>query len=311
MATNLLTEFVTHIKRHSIARSNRFRVSFTLPEKLRGKLPTTNTVEKIISLTCLITDVPGTQEITSVIEYGNYARRIAFDRTTGDFPTSFLVTGNYVEKKLFDAWHSIIINESETSVEFYDDYVADITVDSLNEQDEVVYSFTLTEAYPLTMGALKLDRTAQNGQMILDVSWAYHRIKQGQDSRDILEAPATRDRAALVPGINSAKQRLFSIPGLDSLSSAVQTSIDTVNGLRTQLKGVLAVASSIKEQVRDAKMVALDGVKVLNGVILDVKAISNIPTAVKNEVVGVVTDTRNQLGSLKSDLANFKTFPKR
>lgn len=311
MATNLLNEFVTHIKRHSIARSNRFRVSFTLPEKLRGKLPTTNTVEKIISLTCLIADVPSIQEQTTTIEYGNTPRKVAFDRTTGDFPTTFLVTGNYIEKKLFDAWHSIIFKESESSIEFYDDYVANITVDSLNEQDQVVYSFTLTEAYPLSIGTLKLDRTAQNSQMVLDVNWAYHRIKSGQDSRDILEGPATRDRTSVVPGLNSAKQRLFSVPGLDTFTGALQTSIDTVNGLRGQLKGVLDVAASVKEQVRDAKMAALDGVKVLNGVILDVKAISNIPVAVKNEVVSVVTDTRNQLGSLKRDLANFKTFPKR
>lgn len=341
---NSLSDFIAYIKRNSIARVNRFRVSFAMPPKLTSLLTSggtgqtfvksinvfddpklkpqvtytpvpaddLSTIQKVISLTCLMADIPGRQELASSIEYGNYSRKVVFGRSTNDFVTSFLVSGKYVEKKLFDAWHSIICDETQTAVEFYDDYISNIFVECMNENDDVLYNFELLEAYPTSVSSVRLDRTAQNQQMVMDVSWAYHRIIFGPDSRN-LDKILTNDQAIpnAIPGANSGKNRILEVPGLSSLSSAVQTAVDTVSEFKGQLDGVLNVVKDVREQVRDAKMQAIEGVKVLNGVVKDVKAINNVPNDVKDEVIAVVNDTKNQIGYMKNDIQNIANYPKR
>lgn len=307
---NTLSEFVQHIKKNSIARVNRFRVHFSTPEGVdTGE--TGEDAEKIISLTCLMAEVPGRQEQTSEIGYGNYRRKIVYGRSTNDFTTTFLVTGKYAEKKLFDSWHGMICDESQTAVEYYDNYIASIMVECLNEQDEVVYSFELTEAYPIAVSSIRLDRTAQNQQMVIDVAWAYHRMKNLPDLEPKLPQDSQAQVPPIVPGLGSGKNRLVPIPGIDSFSSAVQTTITNVKEFRGQLQGVLRIAKDVREQVRDAKMTVIDGVKTLNGVVKDVKAIVNIPNDVKNEVIEVINGVKNQIGYLKGDINSISNYPKK
>lgn len=309
MANNL-SEFISLIKRNSIARTNRFRINFALPASLIMP-PTAELSEKVLSLTCLITDIPSMTEQTTSISYGNYDRKIVNGRSMGDFNTTFLVTGKYQEKIVFDAWHNLINDEDNRAVEYYDNYVTTVTVDCLNENDDVVYQFELTEAYPLHIGQLKLDRTAQNQQMVLDVSWAYHKFNTIIDMNMTQTINIPNIPPIGIPGPEAGKQRLFPIPGIDQMSAAVQSAAAMGTEFRNQLQGVLAIANDVREQVRDFKMEAINGVKILNGVVKDVKAINNIPTDVKNEVIAVVTDTKNQIGYLKDDIKNISNYPKR
>ena len=183
-------------------------------------------------------------------------------------------------------------------------------MECLDLQDNTVYMFQLVEAFPISMGSIRLDRTAQNQQMVLDVNWAFHRVSYGEDNRnssDPLAGGGIPPSAVPVPG--AGKNRLLPVPGLDSFSSAVQSAVNTVKGFNEQLNGVLAVVNDVRSQVRDAKMSVLDGIKTINGTIKDFKAISNAPTDVKNEVLSVLTDSRNQLGFLNSDIKSFKQYP--
>jgi len=313
MANNL-SEFVSLIKQNSIARTNRFRITFAIPEKvtLSSDYIGNGDIAKTLSLTCLITDVPAhTKQFTSV-GYGNYDRKVVHGRDNGDFSTTFLVTGQYVEKKFFDVWNNLINDESSHSVNYYEEYITNIQVECLNEQDQVMYSFELHECFPLSVGQLRLDRTAQNAQMTLDVSWAFHKVETILDN--VTTTPAFTDKVvppAATVGPGAALKRLLPVPGLDSMSSALQSAAGIGTELRGQLQGVLNIATDVREQVRDFKMEAVNGVKILNGVVKDVKAINAIPSDLKNEMVAVVTDTRNQIGSLKNDLANIANYPKR
>lgn len=268
---------------------------------------------RTISLTCLMVDIPAYQETNTEISYGHYARKVANGRQYGDVSTTFLITGNYAEKTLFDSWHNIIVDETQHAVNFYDDYISSIVVECLDNQDKTVYQFTLKEAWPSAVGAIRLDRTSQNAQMVLDVNWTFHTVQYGKesDSGNLGKTAGTGIPPGIVPGQGSGKNRLFPIPGIDQFSDAVKTTVNTVKEFKTQLEGVLAVAKDVREQVRDAKMQVLDGVKVLNGVVKDVKAIKNIPNDVRNEVLNVVRDTKNQLGSLKNEVSNFKNYPQR
>lgn len=296
-----LHDFISLIKKNNIARTNRYRISFSLPPSVTGDA-------KSLALTCLIADIPGRTNSADQFEAGNYARKIVNGREYTNFTTTFLVTGKYAEKNLFDSWFNAIHDESQHAVRFYDDYIASVTVECLNEQDQTVYVFELLEAFPMSVSQIKLDRTAQNQQTVIDVDWAFHKIIYGNEQKP---GVPNGSKNGLIPGVASlsGKNRLLPIPGLDSMSAAVQSAVQTVQGFREQVQGVLKVANDVREQVRDFKMAALDGVKTLNGVVKDFKAIAHVPADVKNEVIAVVNDTKNQLGSLKSDVKNFSKYP--
>lgn len=333
MASTNLKDFINLIKKNNIAKSNRFKVTFNLPSALttaqpdslsagesymkilgdvKSALSTSQTTEtgNNISLTCLMIDIPSRQESVSEIAYGNYARKIANGRSYGAVSTTFLVTGKYAEKSLFDAWFNTIHQESNTSLEFYDNYTSTVIVECLDNQDNTVYTYTLSEAYPVSMGGIRLDRTSQSQQMLLDVEWAFFRITYGTDGRTTGD-PTTGSGipGSLVAGAGSGKNRLLPIPGLDSFSSAVQSAVSTVKEFKGQVEGALAVVQDVKNQVRDAQMQVLDGVKTINGVVKDFKAVANVPTDVKNEVVGSINAVKNQLGSLNTDVQNFSKYP--
>ena len=314
MANNL-SEFISHIKKNSIARVNRFRVSFTIPEKVLGfsNFIGKGDIAKTLSLTCLITDIPGQTAQVNTIGYGNYERKVVWGRTLGEFSTTFLVTGRYVEKKLFDVWTGIIHDEGNHAVQYYDEYITTIYLECLNEQDEVMYRTEITEAYPQVVGQLKLDRTTQNAQMVLDVNWAYHKCETVLDN--VTMTPQFDERPTVPPvgqpGPSAGKQRLLPVPDINQMSASVQSLAAVGTEFRSQLQNVLNIAKDVRERVRDFKMEAVNGVKILNGVVKDVKAIASIPQNIKDEVVAVVTDTKNQIGSLKNDVANISNYPKR
>jgi hypothetical protein len=328
-----LNDFISFIKKNNIAKSNRFKVTFNLPSALttaqpdslnpgesymkiigdaKSALSTAQTTEtgNSISLTCLMIDIPSRQESVSEFAYGNYSRKIANGRSYGDVSTTFLVTGKYAEKSLFDAWFNTIHQEANTSLEFYDNYISTVVVECLDNQDKTVYTYTLLEAYPTSMGAIRMDRTSQNQQILLDVNWTFHRITYGTDARTAGDPMAgTGIPPTALPTVGSGKNRLFPIPGIDSFSSAVQTAVQTVKEFKGQVEGALAVVQDVKNQVRDAQMQVLDGVKTINGVVKDFKAIANVPTDVKNEVVGSINAVKNQLGSLNVDVKAFNKYP--
>lgn len=336
MARTTMSEFLNLLKTNNIARPNRFKITFAIPDKLANPSSSSDSSSNTpgadymkmvgevtsqlkgltgtdpastIALTCMAVDIPARQVTTSEISYGNYARRVANNRTFSEVNMSFLVTGQYGEKKFFDDWFNIINDETNHAVEFYDNYVSTIVIECLDQQDNTVYMCQLVEAFPVSIGSIRLDRTTQNTSMLLDVSFAFFRVSYG-DERGLSDPQAGNGLpGSIIPGQGSGKNRLFPIPGLDDFSDAVKGAVDTVKGFNDQLQGVLNVAKDVREQVRDAKMQVLDGVKTINGTIKDFKAIAQVPNDIKNEVVGVLTDTRNQLGYLTGDLASFTKYP--
>lgn len=296
MAANL-SDFVSFIKKNSIARTNRYRITFTLPD---GVAPSRGsaTYEQTLSLTCLIADIPGVQNQTTAIDYGNYDRKVTFGRSISDFNTTFLLTGKYAEKRVFDAWYRLINDESQHAVEYYDNYVATIQVDCLNERDEIVYTFELTEAYPIAISNLRLDRTAQNQQMVLDIVWAFHRINYSNVDSTI---KSTIEQGIVVSnttiGAGSGVLRTDLVPSVGSLSSALQAVVASGNEAGSQVSGALAAASSIRAQVLDKAIPIPGAVNLMNGLIKDTNKL-NLPSGVKTEVLSVLSGTKNRIAGI-------------
>lgn len=334
MASNTLSEFISHIKSNNIARVNRFRITFTMPDALIASMtapaspknstplgspspqaPKNLSATKVISLTCLTADIPGRQLSTAPIEYGNFTRKIPYSRSTNEFSTSFLVTGKMDEKKIFDSWSNIIFDETKCSTFFYDDFISSILVESLDTDDVVVYSFELTEVYPSFISSIRLDRTAQNQQMFLDVTWAYHKVIADTDSFN--SNKDNTDSSTSVPGKDGislwqgpGKSTLISDPvAIHGISDDVSDLADSDPTFSSQLSGIFNKVAEVKDRVSRDIMSKMDGVRQLNGVIKDVNAM-NIPTKPKSDITSTVRNIKNTIGNLNKDTTTIAKYPK-
>lgn len=199
-----LTEFISFVKRNGVARQNRFRLTFNLPQSVIDKMGQelgtsfadgfvrqgiTESQNRVNSSTlssyalavmCQSVTLPGTTVSTQDMVAQNSTRKMPFDKSYTDFECTYISSGNMIEKKVFDSWIGVMFNKDHT-VAYFDDYVVDILVEVLNEADQVVYTYKLTECYPSAINPLSLDRSVTNQYQVFNVSFNFTKPKRIED----------------------------------------------------------------------------------------------------------------------------------
>jgi hypothetical protein len=321
-----LSDFLAHIKKNNIVRSNRFRITFALPAALvaliGGTASTISTVlgsssvgaynapnslgvSNVVSLTCMSTDIPGITIHTTESNYGSLPRQIVNGRSYDNFSTSFLLTGAMIEKKLLDGWYNITFNDSNNSINYYDDYVSSLMVEQLDQNDNVIYVFELLEAFPVHVGDIKLDRTSTNQQATLDVNWMFHRIKVDPDSFSLssLIPSAISPSASLDNTVGSGLNNLNKIPTTPSTITSVPLYTD--NGSR--VNGIISNINGIIGRVKEGSISNLDGVKLINSSYRDFNSIPSVPSQVKADVLVAVNTAKSQMSNMSTDPSTITT----
>lgn len=318
-ASSTLSDFLAHIKKNNIVRSNRFRITFALPAALVALIggnasvvssslgssstgvynaPNSLGVSNVISLTCMSTDIPGVTIHTTESSYGALPRQIVNGRSYDTFSTTFLLSGPMIEKKLLDNWYNITFNDANNSVNFYDNYVSSLMVEQLDQQDNVIYVFELLESFPLHVGEVKLDRSTSSQQATIDVNWMFHRIKVDPDSFTLSSiissvVPST----ALDNTSGSALNNLTPLPAIPSVITSVPLYTD--NGSR--VNGIVSGINNVIGQVKAGTISNLDGVKLINASYRDFNSIPSVPTQVKTDVLNAINTAKSQMSDLSTD----------
>lgn len=306
-----LTDFIAHIKANSIARSNRYDIVFSLPPALLAVLADgasmapspsvgSNTLSpvsngnpvgsgRIMSLSCLTADIPARSTATADQGYGNYQRRVAYDRGLGEFTTTFIITGKMDEKRLFDAWHSIIFQESNHRISYYDDYNSSIDVQCLDNADKMIYHFELTEAWPVAVSSLRLDRTSTNQQMLMDVTWAYHKMIIDPDSFNMAKDVSSFNAADVANQYNQIQNNLNPYI-IASTSDLNIPDVPNVFYTQVQANDVIKAVRRVREQIKNGNVTPQNGLMLLQQITRDFKSITGIPPTVTDSVTKSISD---------------------
>ena len=320
-----LSDFLAHIKKNNIVRSNRFRITFALPAALvaliGGTASTVSTilgsssvgaynvpnslgVSNVISLTCMSTDIPGITIHTTESNYGSLPRQIVNGRSYDNFSTSFILTGAMIEKKLLDGWYNITFNDSNNSINYYDDYVSSLMVEQIDQNDNVIYVFELMEAFPVHVGEIKLDRTTTNQQASIDVNWMFHRIKVDPDSFSLSSITSN-----IVPSTsldNTIGSGLNNLNLIQTKPSAI-TSVPLYTDNGSRVNGIISNINGVIGQVKNGAISNLDGVKLINSSYRDFNSIPSVPPQVKADVLVAVNNAKSQMSNLSTDLLTITT----
>lgn len=162
-----ISDFKIAVQRHrGFAKANRFSVEITNapgldPESARD-----------LSFMCESVSIPGKQITT--VDYDNGTRRplkIPTGVIDDDVAITFNLTNNYFVKRAFDAWLNQIIGQ-QYLLNYIDQYVRDVKISQLDEEDNEIYVVVLKNAYPFQVGAIELANASVDTISTVTVTFA-------------------------------------------------------------------------------------------------------------------------------------------
>jgi hypothetical protein len=172
----VLAEF--HSK-DGFAKNNRWEILITPPTGNRGgstgnifaPIMGANVGEGVTQKTALMCEAfsfPG-RNLTTTPDTNLYGpeREMVNGYTFGDISSS-----DHKEKQFFDTWQRLAYNPQDFSIGYYYDYVGEIRLYQLDEQDRRRYGIKLLECFPKTVDQMTVTQGAGDLQRV-NVTWAY------------------------------------------------------------------------------------------------------------------------------------------
>lgn len=166
-----LDSFRNEVLKFGLARTNRFEVIITPPIALSGL---TNEAE-LVSLYVEQASMPLLNIFTKQLKiFGpTYQRPITSEYGGEGLPMTFHIDREMVVKSFFERWMHQVINPETFTVGFQEDYVTDILIRQLDEQENITQEIKLLEAFPRNLNVLDLNNSSSNQTHRLNVLFAY------------------------------------------------------------------------------------------------------------------------------------------
>lgn len=167
----MIKDFVNEIKSRGVARTNRFSVQITFPEGIGDFVDAEE-----MRLRCIQAVMPGISLTLSESEVSGTPKKVAISEGNDDIDLVFICGKDMREKATFDRWMNFIADPYSHRVAYYDDYVTDIIVSTLNESGEKTYSVKLVDAFPIAVTPIQLDATEQDSFIRLQVTFTAKKV---------------------------------------------------------------------------------------------------------------------------------------
>jgi hypothetical protein len=167
MSASSLNDFISSIKRNSLARQNRFTVSISSPAGDQSG--------RLVELFCEQATLPGIAFASQPVRTYGEQREVVYDRNYESITLTFLVDKDFAVKNYFDQWTDQVINPYTRLVGFYDNYVRDIVIMVQDTKDNDTYIAVLREAYPKSIAAVQLDHNSKDVvKLQVTFNYKYH-----------------------------------------------------------------------------------------------------------------------------------------
>jgi len=177
----MLSEFNS---KDGFAKTNRWEILITPPTGNRGgstgnvfaPIMGANNGEGVVqkaALMCEAFSFPG-RNLTTTPDSNLYGpeREMVNGYTFGDISSTFRLSSDQKEKQFFDTWQRLAYNPQDFSIGYYYDYVGEIRLYQLDEQDNRRYGIKLLECFPKTVDQMAVTQGAGDLQRV-NVTWAY------------------------------------------------------------------------------------------------------------------------------------------
>lgn len=164
-----ISNFLSTFKEDA-ARPSRFDVEIPVPLKL---VSYRNAAQKL-TLRCDQAQFPSRSLMTTERKIYGPSELQPYNSSYNQLELQFIVSGDMMEKKFFDAWLDLINPRSTFNLAYKNDYISDITINQYDLQNELTYSINLINAFPISINELDLDWSNEYSFHKLTVVFSYH-----------------------------------------------------------------------------------------------------------------------------------------
>lgn len=141
-----------------VARQARFDVQIPVPLSLVQYV----TSAKNLSFRCETSNLPGRSMETTFKKMGSAPQeKFPYHTMYNEVNMNFIVSDDMNEKIFFDAWMDLINPSTTYNFQYKANYAVDISINQYDLTNKLTYSCLLQEAFPLQIGELDLDWTAE------------------------------------------------------------------------------------------------------------------------------------------------------
>lgn len=151
-----------------LARPSRFDVNVPIPI---GLLPYRG-IGRTLSMRCESTELPGRSISTTTMKVYGAEEKYPYQTAYGDISLTFIVGDDMGEKKFFDGWLDWINPTINYNLKYKADYAVPLTINQYTVQNQLSYSVTMLDAFPVAVNQLDLDWSS-DGHHKLTVTFAY------------------------------------------------------------------------------------------------------------------------------------------
>ena len=194
--------FTSAIKAKGLASPNKFSVIFT---KVPGGIMGGNSVEEL-NVMCESVSLAG-RSVQSLLDrqYG-LNREVAYNGPVyTPISLSFLCSGDFAEKKIFDRWNNKCVDISKGyDVAYYKDYIGEMKVQTLDVSGKYGHSVTYKECWPKTVAAIELNHSTVNTALRLTVEMQYAYWESNDIKLDSVNQTITGRNTSSATSINSS-----------------------------------------------------------------------------------------------------------
>lgn len=169
--------FLAQIREGSLARTNRFEVIISAPTIFENVYLTFNNK---VSLLCEVSNFPPINLSVKPFKiFGpSYQRPITSEYGGDGISMTFHVDRDMLTKLFFDEWIQSVVNKDNFTVNYQREYVTNIDIRQLDEQENVTYEIQLIDAFPRSMTLMDLNHSSTNQTHRLNVIFAYRYWKR-------------------------------------------------------------------------------------------------------------------------------------
>jgi hypothetical protein len=154
--------------RTDLARPSRFDVNVPIPI---GLLPYRE-IGRTLKMRCENAELPGRSISTTSMKIYGVEEKFPYQTTYNDTSLTFIVGDDMAEKKFFDAWLNWINPTINYNLKYKADYAVPLTVNQYDVKNELSYSVTMLDTFPIAVNQLDLDWSS-DGHHKLTVTFAY------------------------------------------------------------------------------------------------------------------------------------------
>jgi len=183
---------------NGVAKPTKYRIEMSLPRGAVGNMVDANSragsirgVERdlnakdSVSIKCHTMSIPSRGFSTFEVTQNNIKFKVPYGITYEPVTFSFYADATMDSLKYFETWQAAIMNYSDNTVNYYDEYTSDVNLYIINDEGEDVHGIKLIQAYPTNLSPVELSYGNTNNLLTINVTFNYRYFLSLESSQRI------------------------------------------------------------------------------------------------------------------------------